>query len=233
MYLSIVIPAYNEEQRLPRNLREIAEFVKKQTLPVEVLVVDDGSTDGTVSMVERDFPWVRVVRMLKNQGKGEALRQGFLAATGEYVLFTDADGSTHINEFEKMKPFLGVNEVLIGSRRAPGAEIRISQSWLKSSLGRFANFYIRHALDIPFHDTQCGFKLFAKKTMPVFTKLKTQGFGVDFELLARAKQEGFTIREIPVIWNDFKESRVSSADYFKSLVDVMRVRKNIRREYAK
>lgn len=230
--LSIVVPAYNEAQRIPATLHDIQTYLAQQIFSAEIVVVDDGSTDGTAELVQATFPDITVLLLAQNMGKGEAMRRGFFAAHGDYILFTDADGSTPIQEFDKMKSWLDRAPVLIGSRRVPGADIRVSQNPLKSGLGRLGNMIIRHALHLPYKDTQCGFKAFARSTAPVFEKLRIHGFGIDFELLARAQKEGFAIQEIPVTWYNSTASKVRTRDYLRTYSDLWRVRRAIQRDYA-
>lgn len=222
--LSIVIPAYNEAKRLPATVRDILNYVVNQPFDTEILVVDDGSTDNTGQLIQSLYPSVSVLLLGTNMGKGEAIRRGFFATRGEYVLFTDADGSTPMAEFEKIKPFLDKKAVIIGSRRMAGSDIRVPQHMFKTILGRMGNMYIRHSLDLPFKDTQCGFKAFSRQTQPIFEKIVAQRFGIDFELLAKARKLGFPIQEIPVTWYNSNASSVRSRDYLHTYSDVMKVK---------
>lgn len=222
--LSIVIPACNEAKRLPATVRDILNYVVNQPYDTEILVVDDGSDDHTGQLIQTIYPSVNVLLLGTNLGKGEAMRRGFFATRGEYVLFTDADGSTPMHEFEKMKPFLDKIPVIIGSRRITGADIRVPQHAIKSMAGRFGNWYIRHMLGLPYRDTQCGFKAFARECAPIFERLVIQRFGIDFELLAKAQKLNLAIQEIPVTWYNSKGSSVHFKDYLRTYADVINLK---------
>lgn len=222
--LSIVIPAFNEAKRLPATIRDVLNYVVNQPYDTEILVVDDGSTDQTGQLIQALYPSIQVLLLGTNLGKGEAMRRGFFATRGDYVLFTDADGSTPMNEFEKMKPWLDKKPVIIGSRRVKGANIRVPQHAFKAIAGRFGNWYIRHMLRLPFSDTQCGFKAFARSTTPIFEHLVVQRFGIDFELLAKAQKLGLAIQEIPVTWYNSKASTVHIKDYVQTYLDVINLK---------
>lgn len=222
--LSIVIPAFNEAKRLPATVRDILNYVVNQPYDTEILVVDDGSDDQTGQLIQTLYPSVNVLLLGANLGKGEAMRRGFFATRGEYVLFTDADGSTPMSEFEKMKPWLDKKEIIIGSRRMKGSDIRVPQHALKSLAGRFGNWYVRQMLGLPYKDTQCGFKAFSRASAPIFERLVIQRFGIDFELLAKAKKLGLSIQEIPVTWYNSKGSSVHVKDYFHTYMDVINLK---------
>lgn len=227
--LSIVIPAFNEAKRLPAAVRDILNYVVNQPYDTEIIVVDDGSTDNTGQLIQSLYPSVVVLLLGQNMGKGESMRRGFFASHGEYVLFTDADGSTPMSEFEKMKPFLGKAPIIIGSRRIAGSDIRVPQHFFKALSGRLGNLFIRSTLHLPFKDTQCGFKAFARSSAPIFDHMVVRRFGVDFELLAKAQKLGMAIQEIPVTWYNSNASSVRVKDYFRTYRDVFKVKKEIRK----
>lgn len=226
--LSVVIPSFNEAKRLPATVRDILNYVVNQPYDTEILVVDDGSTDNTGQHIQSLYPSVEVLLLGKNLGKGEAMRRGFLATRGEYVLFTDADGSTPMAEFEKMKPYLGRAGVIMGSRRLPGSDIRVPQHAIKSLAGRLGNVYLRHVLNLPYKDTQCGFKAFSRETSRLFEDIWVRKFGIDFELIAKARSLHIPVQEIPVTWYNSTASTVKIKDYIQTYLDVMRVKKRLK-----
>ncbi|MCM8768791.1 MAG: glycosyltransferase family 2 protein [Candidatus Omnitrophica bacterium] len=235
--VSIIIPAYNEEKRLGPTLIAVADYFLSSSKTFEIIVVDDGSTDGTAQLVEKIKPAYsagsergifRLVRHETNQGKGKAVRTGVLLATGRWILFTDADLSTPITEFDKMEQALrNGDEVVIGSRALPESRIMVAQPWFRRQIGRIFPLLVRCLLLPDFHDTQCGFKAFKKETAQrLFQQLQTSGFAFDVEILLRAKKAGINVREIPVIWYNSRESKVSLwRSPWQMLAEVIRIRK--------
>lgn len=226
--LSIVIPAYNEAKRLPDSLLAILEYLRKGAFPAhEIIIVDDGSTDTTPRFLKDALAGspVRVLGGSTNQGKGGALREGVLAARGEYILCTDADLSTPIEEVEKLLPRLMRDgyEVAIGSRKA--GSITIPQPWYRRAIGRMGNWLIRAVLALPFKDTQCGFKLYRRETaVRLFRTLSLRRFSYDFEILSRAQSLGIPVAEVGVRWANSPESSVTARDVARSFIDVFRLR---------
>lgn len=214
MHLSLVIPAYNEEKRIGETLRRTLAYLDAQPYDAEVIVVDDGSTDHTGDVVKQ-MPSHRTtltcVRHLQNQGKGHAVREGIIThATGDYRVFSDADGSTPIEELEKLWPrFENGAEVVIGSRALPESEILIRQAWYRESMGRAFNVLLRMLGLTQFKDTQCGFKGFTRKACElVFPRQTVHRFSFDAEVLYIARRFGLRIDEVPVRWLNSPESRV-------------------------
>ena len=166
-YLSVIIPAYNEVKRLPITLMDIDKHLSKAKYSYEILVVNDGSTDGTAEVVNRFSTIVKNLRLVdnkENKGKGGVVKQGMLEALGEYRLFTDADNSTSVDHFNKMIPYFKEGyEVVIGSRDIEGSELHPSQAWYKRLLGNMGNLYIQALLLPGIWDTQCGFKCFSEE----------------------------------------------------------------------
>ncbi|MCA9753988.1 MAG: glycosyltransferase family 2 protein, partial [Gemmatimonadetes bacterium] len=162
--LTVVVPAYNEERRLEGSLTELAEWAAARPYAVEVLVVDDGSRDGTRALAERfaaGAPSFRVLALPENRGKGAAVRTGFAASTGELVLFSDADLSTPLHEIEKLEAALEAGAgVAIASRALPDSNLEIRQAWYRERMGKTFNAIVRRVTGLPIRDTQCGFKLF-------------------------------------------------------------------------
>lgn len=229
--ISIVIPAYNEESRLPATLQCILEFLHRKDMgPAEILVVDDGSRDGTVAAAG-GLPSVRVLRNPGNRGKGYAVRHGMLAADGEWTLFTDADLSTPIEELEKLWRVARESgaDVVIGSRAMDRSLIGIHQSFLRESTGKLFNLMMRWITGLPFHDTQCGFKLFRTKAAhAIFKRQRLDGFGFDVEVLFIARILGFRAMEVPVRWNNSAGTKVSLFGGLQAFIDPLRVRWNQR-----
>ena len=225
MDLSVIIPAYNEANRLPRTLKKITDYFKNRAESFEIIVIDDGSTDQTADTAKTD-PVIRVIRHQKNRGKGAAVRTGMLAAQGEWRLLTDADLSTPIEEYERLCADTGQADVIIGSRRVPGAQIIRHQARWKELLGRGGNLLIQLLLVPGVHDTRCGFKLFSADTKKLFTLQRLDRFGYDDEILWLARRYGYRTKEVPVRWINDAQSKVKISDYLKTLSEIARLRLN-------
>lgn len=206
--LSIVIPAYNEEKRLARTLARIRDYFASQGMGsdrVEIIVVDDGSTDGTASAAlewARQIPGMRLVRNDGNRGKGYSVKHGMLESRGRIALFTDADLSSPIEESRNLFAALDAgNDVAIGSRALDRSLISSRQSRLREIAGMIFNGFVRLFTGLPFHDTQCGFKAFVRaRTRTVFEQQRIERFGFDPEILFIAKRHGLRSVEVPVRW---------------------------------
>ena len=227
--LSVVIPAYNEEQRLPRTIELIERYLDGRGVNYELILVDDGSADGTRQVMDEAAarnPRVRLEALPSNCGKGRALAAGVAVARGDEVLVTDADLSTPIEELEKLEAALKAGAgVAIGSRSVKGSRIEIQQPIYRVLMGKAFNLIVQIALLPGIWDTQCGFKLFrADVAQPVFAALTTDGFGYDPEVLFLAKRRGVRIAEVPVVWRNSAPTKVmairSSFDMFKHVVRV-------------
>ena len=210
---SVVIPAFNEANRLPRYLDEVVQYFDGRGDPYEVIVVDDGSTDDTARLVEamsRSHPAVRVLRLGRNLGKGAAVRAGMLAAVGRCRLFADADGATPIAELKRLEAALGAGaDVAIGSRVLTDPGVSVVTRRHRVLAGRVFN-WLRERLGIrDIADSQCGFKLLRGPVADaLFPRLVTRGFGFDVELLLLAQRDGYRIVEVPVNWADQAGSKV-------------------------
>ena len=224
--LSVVIPAFNEEARLPTTLERILPYLRGRGETFEVVVVDDGSKDRTAEIAAAAAPEVRVIKNPGNRGKGYSVRNGMLSACGAFRLMCDADLSTPIEELERLKAALGPDGgVAIASRALAGANLEKRQSAAREGSGRFFNLLVRilHLPDI--HDTQCGFKLFSKAAAEAaFRESRLDGFAFDVEALVRARRAGFVIREVPVTWRNDEQSRVSLARGIAAFIDLFRLR---------
>ena len=232
--LSIVIPAYNEEARLPDTLAQVLAYLDSSRLgDAEVIVVDDGSRDATPALVEewsRKDARVRLVKNPGNRGKGYSVKHGMLEARNEWVLFSDADLSAPIEEFDKL--WVAVERekavVAIGSRALNRGLIGVRQSLFRETAGRFFNLVVRLVCGLPFWDTQCGFKLFRRDAArEVFTRLQLERFGFDVEALFIARLKRHKTIEVPVRWNHAEGTKVSMfRDSVDMFLDLLRVRRN-------
>lgn len=221
--LSVVVPAYNEEQRLPRTIEQIEAYLDGRNSPYELILVDDGSADGTRRVMEAAagaHPAVRVEVLPHNRGKGRALAVGVEAARGDQILVTDADLSTPIEELEKLEAALAAGAgVAIASRALKGSRVEISQPVYRVLMGKGFNLIVQAVLLPGIWDTQCGFKLFrADVAHSVFENLVTDGFGYDPEVLFRARKRGVRIAEVPVVWRNSAPTKVRAV---KSSLDML------------
>ena len=236
--LSVVIPAYNESARLGNTLRAVVDYLRQNSPDAEVIVVDDGSSDGTAELTRRTFAEARnlrtsVISYKSNLGKGRAVRLGLLAARGDVVLFSDADLSTPITEAPKLvEPIVsGQFDVTFGSRALDRELIGVHQSWRREQGGRIFNLAVRLATGLPFWDTQCGFKAFRMSVCrPLVEAATVDRFGFDVELLYLAFRAGLKLKEVPVRWDHNEGSKVSLFnDSFKMLNEVALIRQQARR----
>jgi glycosyltransferase involved in cell wall biosynthesis len=231
-YLSIIVPAYNEEHRLPTTLEKARQFLEKQAYPVEVLVVENGSQDRTYQIAaEFAQGHPRFYAVQENErGKGRAVKRGMLQACGQYRFMCDADLSMPIDEINRFLPPLQEDfDIAIGSREAPGA-VRYDEPVYRHLGGRLINLTIR-LLALPgMHDTQCGFKCFrAEVAQDLFASLTLAGWSFDIELLYIARKRGYRITEIPIPWYFMAESKIDLIqDTFKMVLDILKIRRNDR-----
>jgi dolichyl-phosphate beta-glucosyltransferase len=233
--LSIVIPAYNEESRLPKTLDRILEWLREQHLKFEeVIVVDDGSRDGTASVAAEYGKPPSPIRLLRNpgnRGKGYAVRHGMLEAAAEWILYTDADLSAPIEEVHKLySSAVGQNAVIaIGSRAVDRSLVAVHQSIFREYSGRFFNRVMRTLTGLPFRDTQCGFKLYrSDAAKEIFSRQEQDGFSFDVEDLVIAKKLGLRAVEVPVRWSNVEGTKVTMAQGVRSFTDLLQIRKDHR-----
>ena len=234
--LSIVVPAYNEELRLPPTLDKLHAFLSRQPLRYEIVVVDDGSKDNTVGVVTDAMamiPHLRLVRQMPNRGKGAAVRRGMLEARGQIRVMCDADGSMPPEELPKLlAPIVACKaEIAIGSRYAPGAKTDQKQPFYRVLWSRLCNRVIQKSLVPGVRDTQCGFKAFtAEAARDLFRYGRIDGWAFDLEILALARRRGISIAEVGVAWQDDGRSRVNPLkDMWKVIREALTIRKNLRR----
>lgn len=234
-YLSVIIPAYNEEKRIGKTLEAVYAYLINQPYSWELLVVLDGVTDNTLDVV-RDFALdkknIRWIDRRENRGKGFTIRQGMLAAKGEIRLFTDADNSTDMSHFDQMRPhFKDGASVVICSRDpkdAEGARQVIPQPFLKRFLGNLGNLFVQLVAVPGIWDTQCGFKAFrAAAAEKIFSKSRIDRWGFDMEALALARRFGYKIEIIGAHWVDEPNTHVTRWDYVRSLTDALKLRWNL------
>lgn len=229
--LSIIIPSYNEELRLPPSLEMIANYIAKSGRETEVLVVDDGSKDQTATVAETfrtRIPQLRVVPNGENRGKGYSVRHGMMEARGDIVLFTDADLSAPIEEADKLLAAMDKYDVAIGSRALDRNLIAVHESGFREFAGIIFNKIVRVVLWLPFVDTQCGFKAFRRERCKIiFEQQRVERFGFDPELLFLARVHGLKAVEIPVRWAHSPATKVNMLrDSVQMFVDVFTIRWN-------
>jgi dolichyl-phosphate beta-glucosyltransferase len=227
-YLSIVIPAYNEEARLPHTLEEVWRFLQSQPYAGEIIVVDDGSDDATVE-IARAFGEGKPVRVLSpgHQGKGGAVRAGMLAASGRFALMTDADLCTPLEDAQGLLAAMDRYDVAIGSRALPASVLEVRQPIYRELMGRTGNRIIQALLLPGIRDTQCGFKLFRREAaQAVFSRSVMNGVSFDIEVLYLAQQLGYRIAEVPIHWSHRAGSKIHIVrDYFRTLRDLLTIRR--------
>ena len=236
VYLSVIVPAYNEAERLPKTLKRFNDYLTAIGFTYEILVALDGPSDRTREVLRemrREIPHLKVINRPVNHGKGFTVKEGMLRAAGRIRLFTDADNSTDIAHFEKMIPLFNEGyDLVIASRNskdAPNAEEAVPQAWYKRWTGRVGNLIVQLFAVPGIWDTQCGFKAFrAEVAVRIFSDTKIEGWGFDIEVLALARAFNYKIGIIPARWVNDPRSHVRWFDYLRVLGDTFRVRGNLR-----
>lgn len=233
MHLSVIIPAYNEKERIGKTLSIMGDYFKSQDYDYEVIVVDDGSEDGTVLESEKSDlsseDKLKVVKNGVNKGKGFSVKNGILNSIGEYVLICDADMSTPIEEVERLSSYMKDGyDIVIGSRGADESDVRVKQPWYRERMGRTFNLFVRIILMKGFKDTQCGFKLFNGDILrSIAQDMRINGFCFDVEILYLAKKKGYKVKETGVPWDNSPDSKVkvitSSANMFLDLFKIKKM----------
>jgi dolichyl-phosphate beta-glucosyltransferase len=236
--LSIVIPAFNEQDRLEPTVRDAVAYCRATGRRLELIVVDDGSRDGTSALVQwlaDELREVRLIRLAENRGKGFAVRTGVVNATGALVLFADADGSTPFTELERLETELEAgHDVAIGSRAQADSSAVVRAKLYRRAIGRCFHALVSALTVRGFHDTQCGFKLFrAAAAHDLFSRMRMAGFSFDVEVLLMAQRQGYRIAEVPVNWVHKPGSKVNLAvDSLKMARDLFVIRgRMMRGEY--
>ena len=227
MHLSFIIPAYNEEPRIGRSIERALSYFGDQSYDAEIIVVDDGSSDNTVTVVEGFADrGVRLVALGENRGKGAAVRRGMLEGVGDYRIFSDADFSTPIEETGKALGHLALYDVAAGSRAIDRSRIEVRQPWYRETMGKIFNLFVQVAALPGIADTQCGFKGFrAAAAEAVFSRTKIDGFSFDVEALFVAHRIGLSIAEFPVRWiNDDRSTVNPVTDSIRMFAELLRIR---------
>lgn len=229
--VTVVVPAYNEEKRIGEALKQIRDALEATGLQFEIIPVDDGSRDTTREIMDlyaRDDQRIRPVSYSPNRGKGHAVRRGMLASRGSLLLFTDCDLSTPLAELPRFLQLARQYDIVVASRALPTSIIPVRQPFHRRVLGTLSRWLVAHVLGLDIRDTQCGFKLFRRRALGLFKKQKIDGFGFDFEILFLAKQEGFSVKEVGVTWQNGSGSKVRLLDFPRTLLELIRVRQNSR-----
>lgn len=230
--LSLIIPAFNEQERIPKTLERVFRYLDAQGYAYEILVVDDGSQDETCAVVEpfqKAHPQLQILKNQGNRGKGYSVKRGMLAARGQYLLFSDADLSAPIEEAGKLLALVQDGcDVAIGSRALLGSDIQARQPWYRETMGKTFNKFVRLLAVGGIGDTQCGFKMFrAEAARRLFSRQRFARFSFDVEILWLARKYGCSVKEIPVVWRHVPQSRVHPiTDASLMLLDLFRLRLN-------
>ncbi len=227
-FLSVIIPAYNEEKRIEKTLIKILAYLKKKEAKFEIIVVDDGSTDNTINKIIKVSKDIIIIKNPCNMGKGYSVKSGMLHCKGDYALFTDADLSTPIEEIEKFLAIIPEYDIILGSRRTKESNVVEKQTPWRIMAGNIFPFLVSFFINLKIKDTQCGFKLFnMKKSRKIFKKQKIFGFGFDVEILFLANKYNLKIKEIGVEWYNDSSSKVRLfKDSFSMLFELIKIRLN-------
>ena len=231
IYLSVIIPTYNEERRIRDTLLKMNDYLSSQDYSSEIIIVNDGSTDNTIGVARKTLKNIPLKNLFLsreiNRGKGYSVKEGVLQANGEFILFSDADLSTPIEELERLIPWIEKNyDIVIGSRGLKDSDIQIHQSWLRETSGKIYNALVQGLIIRGIKDTQCGFKLFKRiAAFDVFKRQRIEGFSFDVEILFIAKRLGYKIKEVPIVWRDSRPSKVRMpVESFKMLWELIKIR---------
>jgi len=227
--ISIVIPAYNEEKRIGKSIKQIVKYLDKKKYSYEVIVVDDGSIDKTIDVVKKaGNKYVKIIKNKKNMGKGFSVKTGILNAKYPLVLFSDSDLATPIEELDKFMEYIKSYDIVIASRNLKESNIKVKQPVYRQLMGKTFPLLVNLIALGGFRDTQCGFKLFKTDAAKKIVSLQTfNRFSFDVEILFIAKKLGYKIKEAPVVWIDKEGSKVNPIkDSIKMLIDLFKIRLN-------
>jgi len=231
-YLSVVIPAYKEENRIGKTLVELDKYFSRQNYTYELLVVNDGSSDKTADVVKSYQSLVKNLKLIdnkENHGKGYVTRQGMLEAKGEYRIYIDADNAITMEQIESFWPWLEKGfDIIIGSIELKGSKIEEHSAWYRRFLGKWAKYLIRALTIWEIHDTQRAFKLFpAKAAEEIFSRQTITRWSFDVEVLVLAKKLGYKIKELPVTWINPGESKINFGSYLNALKELLKIKWNL------
>jgi len=225
MKLSVIIPVYNEAKVIIQTIEQVRKYLSGRFAEHEIIVVDDKSTDHTLSLLEK-MPDIKLLRNSVNHGKGYAVRKGVLASSGDWILFMDADNSTSIAHLDSFLKHTGEYDLIIGSRAAKGANIKVRQNIIKVFLGRVGNLVIRLLAAPGIKDTQCGFKLFSSRLKMIWEMMTINRFAFDVELIYLARKNNFKVLELPVEWINNFDSSVRWHSYITTFWQVLGIKIN-------
>lgn len=230
--MSVVIPAYNEENRIAKTLQAVSDFLKKQSYSYEILVINDGSKDNTAGVVEKleaNISNLRLINNKENHGKGWVTKQGMLEAVGDVRVFMDADNSTKIDEITNFLPFFEQGfDLVLGSRRIAGSNVAKDQNHLREFLGWVFRTIVHTLVPVGVTDTQCGFKAFsASAASAIFPKQTIFRWAFDVEILALARRSKYKIKEVPITWVNDEASHVKLSGMINMLLEIIQIRINL------
>ncbi|MEO8638225.1 MAG: dolichyl-phosphate beta-glucosyltransferase [Candidatus Taylorbacteria bacterium] len=233
MFLSVIIPAYNEEKRIVRTIEDSHEYLKTQNYEYEIIVVNDGSNDGTSKIVgdlSRAYPRVRLINLENNKGKGFAVKEGMRLSRGQFKLFMDADNSTTIANVDRFLPYLqkDIYDIVISSRQRPDSRILVEQPKARRFLGGVWRLVVKMIVPLALSDSQNGFKLFRREAANfLFSKQTIERWAFDVEILALARKFNFNIKEVGVEWKNDSDSRLSLVGMVHMLSELIQIRTNL------